>query len=107
MKYFCQYLLKKHKDFNVNIPEEIMEEFIHICPNGAFLILKVKPNASLESLSLGTMDEIVLSVKALTKDNEANDRVIKILSKIFSLKKSQIEIVSGHRSKIKKIFFKV
>ena len=48
-------------------------------------------------------NRLSVSVSAQAKDGKANQAVMHVLSKIFELDKSAIEIVSGHTSRMKKI----
>ena len=48
-------------------------------------------------------NRLSISVSAQAKDGKANQAVMHVLSKIFELDKSAIEIVSGHTSRMKKI----
>lgn len=71
-------------------------------PKGHTLTLKIKPQAAREILVLAG-DELCLSVRALAVDNAANERVLDILAEIFNVPKSTLEIISGHKSRLKKI----
>ena len=48
-------------------------------------------------------NRLSVSVSAQAKDGKANQALIHVLSKIFGLGKSSIEIVSGHTSRMKKV----
>jgi len=48
-------------------------------------------------------NRLSISVSAQAKDGKANQAVMHVLSKIFELNKSEIEIVSGHTSRMKKV----
>ena len=48
-------------------------------------------------------NRLSISVSAQAKEGKANQAVMHVLSKIFELDKSAIEIVSGHTSRMKKI----
>ena len=48
-------------------------------------------------------NRLSISVSAQAKEGKANQAVMHVLSKIFELDKSSIEIVSGHTSRMKKI----
>ena len=48
-------------------------------------------------------NRLSISVSAQAKDGKANQAVMHVLSKIFELDKSAIEIVSGHTSRMKKV----
>ena len=48
-------------------------------------------------------NRLSISVSAQAKEGKANQAIMHVLSKIFELDKSSIEIVSGHTSRMKKI----
>jgi uncharacterized protein len=73
---------------------------------GFLITIKVKPNATKEKLYLNEAGEITLSVKAVAADNAANLRVIELMSHLYSIPKSRIEIVSGATSRRKRILLK-
>jgi len=68
-----------------------------------YLTARIKPGAS-KNLILDIRSEYVkIAVKASPVDNKANKELISFLSKIFSVSKSDIKIVSGATSKTKLI----
>jgi len=74
--------------------------------DGHILIdIEVQPDAKRSGIT-GFNDwrnGLSVSVSAQAKDGKANLAVIHILSKIFELDKSAIDIVSGHTSRMKKV----
>lgn len=47
--------------------------------------------------------ELVVFTHARAHDNEANRRVVELLAKHFGVSKSQVEIISGQKSKKKTV----
>ena len=47
--------------------------------------------------------ELVVFTHARAHDNEANRRVVELLAKHFDVSKSQVEIISGQKSKKKTV----
>jgi len=60
----------------------------------------VKPNSKRDSVS-DEGDLLVVSVTDPPREGRANKKVVELLAKYFGVKKSQVRIVSGHRSKEK------
>lgn len=67
------------------------------------ITVAVKLNSSKESVELQPDGSYVVRVRARPVDGAANARVIELLSETFKKPKTQITLVSGHKSK-KKIF---
>jgi uncharacterized protein (TIGR00251 family) len=65
--------------------------------------IKVKPNSSREGLELASDGKLILKVRSPATDGQANERVIELLSKIFDVRKSAIEIMRGQTSRTKLI----
>ena len=87
------------------VPQDILIDFLQKEPQGSIIYLKIKPNAKEEKLSLCS-DGLLLCVKAQALENAANQRVIELLSSIFSLAKKNIIILNGHTSRYKRILLK-
>lgn len=85
------------------IAPDTFRRLIRLDGTKATLVIKVKPNASVEKLSLNDANEIVLSVRAQAVEGKANERVIELLAKIFSVPKSSIAVVRGHHARVKTI----
>lgn len=64
--------------------------------------VKVKPGSKQNSVEVSD-DEIILRTTARAHDGEANEAVIKMLSKHFKVAKGQIKILRGEKSKTKTI----
>lgn len=63
----------------------------------------VKPGSKIEKIEALATGELVIRVSAPPIEGRANERVIEILADYFDTAKSNIELVSGQKSK-KKIF---
>ncbi|MCB0356890.1 MAG: DUF167 domain-containing protein [Bdellovibrionales bacterium] len=67
--------------------------------------VKVKPNAKKEGVEVQADNIFLVRVNAPPIDGKANARVVELLAKHFRLPKSKIELISGHKGKLK--IFKV
>lgn len=74
-------------------------------PQGRDLLLdiKVTPRANENKIVGWQNGYLVLRVRPIASDGKANIAVIQLLADTYSLKKSQIEIVAGQTSRIKRI----
>lgn len=97
--------MAKNKLINL-VPKELLTSFIHQHKEGLSINIKVKPNASIEKLSVQGSDYLCLSVNAQAIDNAANDRLIELVAELFSVAKSRISIISGQSSRLKRILIK-
>jgi uncharacterized protein (TIGR00251 family) len=64
--------------------------------------VKVKPGSKTEELSREG-DSFLIKVKEPAREGRANQAVIKLLAEHFSVRKSQVRILSGFRSRNKVI----
>ena len=67
--------------------------------------VKVVPRSSVNQIVGFEGDTLKVKVKSAPVDGLANKDVIVLLSKSTKIEKKRIEIVSGHRSKLKRIRF--
>ena len=65
----------------------------------------VKPGSSQEKIVQTADDELTVYLRAKPHDGEANDALIKLLSKHFKVAKTTIKITSGTKSRTKLIEF--
>lgn len=79
-------------------------DFLSQDERGVILEFRVRTRAVKEGLFLRG-EELILNVNAKAQDNEANERVMQLLSAIFSVPKSKIDMVRGKRAKHKRILF--
>lgn len=86
-----------------DIPDDVLRRYLSPTDQGFLLSIKVKPNATKERFYVNELGEVTLSVRAVAVDNAANRRVIELLSDIFLVPKSRVELISGTTSRHKKI----
>jgi uncharacterized protein (TIGR00251 family) len=72
-------------------------------PKGQSLYLQVKvhPQGGRDSVSLTKNGELKVTVTAPPQDGEANQAVVKTLSKWLGIKKSSVEVIQGQSSRHK------
>ena len=68
-------------------------------------LITVKPGSSQEKIVETAPGELTVYLRAKPHDGEANDALIKVLSKHFGVAKTTIEIVRGAKSRKKTIRF--
>lgn len=74
--------------------------------NGIFLMIRLTPNSSKDEF-IGYCDEYIkIKVSAPPNENKANKKLLSFLSETFKLSKSSVELVSGDKSRLKKILLK-
>lgn len=64
-------------------------------------LVTVKPNSSQEKIIKTSTNELMVFLRAKPHDGEANEALIKILSKHFRVAKTNIKITHGSKSRIK------
>lgn len=74
--------------------------------DGIYLLIKVIPNASKTEIVGVENERLKIRLAAVPKKGEANIELIRFLAKTFSISKSQITLVQGETSRLKKIFIK-
>ena len=67
------------------------------------LLIKVKPGSGKDEVSLDTENNLSIKIKAKPIDGEANDYLVKFLSKEFNISKGNISIEKGANSSLKRI----
>lgn len=67
------------------------------------VVVRVKPGSSKGPLIEEDGDELVLYVREKAIDGAANDGVITLLAKHFSVPKSRVSVVRGHTARIKQV----
>ena len=86
-----------------------MENTFNIIQNtkdGIIFNVKLVPNSSFSKITDYTEDYVRIKISAPPVENRANKELIDFCSKFFDVNKSKITIISGEKSKIKKIFIK-
>lgn len=71
--------------------------------DGTLLHLHIQPKASKSEVAGVHGDRLKIRLKAPPVDGKANAELIKFLSKLLSVAKNQIEIISGHASRQKTV----
>lgn len=66
-------------------------------------MVKLVPNSSFNKIVDYTDEYIRIKISAPPIENKANKELIEFLSDIFKINRSKIKIVSGDKSKLKKI----
>ncbi|MEZ4814878.1 MAG: DUF167 domain-containing protein [Bdellovibrionota bacterium] len=81
------------------------KEAIRTLDNGLILELRITPGSSKNQI-LGYYGEkqIKVAIKSPPVDGKANDALLIFLSKIFSVSKKNVELISGDTSRTKKVF---
>jgi hypothetical protein len=71
---------------------------------GARIIqVRVKPNSKKDSIEFTSETECTIRTTAPAVENKANERVIEMVADYYGVAKRQIELMRGHKSKIKTI----
>lgn len=74
--------------------------------NGIILSIRLTPNSSKDDFA-GYCDEYVkIKVSAPPNENKANKKLLSFLSDAFKLSKSSVELISGDKSRLKKVLLK-
>ena len=74
--------------------------------DGTILSAKLVPNSSHSKIVDFSDEYIRIKISAPAIENKANKELISFCSEMFDINKSKIEIISGEKSKLKKILFK-
>jgi hypothetical protein len=69
----------------------------------AIIHVKVIPNARKSEIEGWQGETLRVRLHAPPEKGKANDELISLLSKEYGVKKSSIEILSGHTSRIKRV----
>ena len=73
---------------------------------GIVVSVKVQPNASKDRVVGGHTEQLKIAVTVAPEKGKANMAVIKVLSKWLGVKSSDIQIISGEKSRDKKVFIR-
>jgi len=63
--------------------------------------IHIKPNSKKGPLVEATGDGLVVFVREVAADNQANEALIKLLSKYYGVPKSRVKIIRGHTGRQK------
>ncbi len=80
------------------------KDFINIADNGVIIAVKLVPNSSFNKIVDYCSEFIRIKISAPPIENKANKELIEFLSDCFKISRSKIKIISGDKSKLKKIF---
>ncbi|HXP51655.1 MAG TPA: DUF167 domain-containing protein [Bacteroidia bacterium] len=67
------------------------------------LLIKVKPGSGKDEISVDAENNLSIKIKAKPIDGEANDYLVKYLSKELNISKGHISIEKGATSRLKRI----
>lgn len=71
--------------------------------NGIIFNVKLVPNSSFSKIVDYTEEYVRIKISSPPIENKANKELITFCSKFFDVNKSKISIVSGEKSKLKKV----
>ncbi len=80
--------------------------FLNETTDGVILTVKLVPNSSFSKIVDFTDEYLRIKISAPAIENKANKELINFCSDLFNINKSKISIISGEKSKLKKILFK-
>ncbi len=81
-------------------------KFVSQVKEGVCLTVKLVPNSSFNKIVDYTEEFIRIKIAARPIENKANNELINFCSDIFGVSKSKISVISGEKSKLKRILFK-
>lgn len=82
------------------------EKYITASEQGVIFNVKLVPNSSFNRIVDYTNEYVRIKISAPPVENKANKELISFCSKLFDVNKSKIEIISGDKSKLKKVLIK-
>ncbi len=68
---------------------------------GCVVRVLVRPNAKRSGVTAVTLEALEVNLKSPPTKNKANSELIEVLSSVFDVSKSEIQIISGMQSKEK------
>ena len=68
-------------------------------------LVKLKPGSSQEKIIEANTGELIIYLRAKPHDGEANEALVKLLSKHFNIPKTSIKITRGLKSRNKTVEF--
>ncbi len=80
------------------------KDFINIADNGVIIAVKLVPNSSFNKIVDYCSEFIRIKISAPPIENKANKELVEFLSDCFKVNRSKIKIISGDKSKLKRIF---
>lgn len=80
-----------------------MPNYITDTTDGIIFSVKLVPNSSFSKIVDFTDDYVRIKISSPPIENRANKELIEFCSDLFKVNKSKIKIISGEKSKIKKV----
>jgi uncharacterized protein (TIGR00251 family) len=71
------------------------------------LLIKIKPGSGKNEISIDSDNNLSIKIKAKPIDGEANDYLVKYLSKEFNISKGNVQIEKGTTSRLKRIVLNI
>lgn len=81
-------------------------KFLNTNEKGIILSIKLVPNSSFSKVVDYTDEYIRIKISSPPIENKANKELITFCSKLLDVNKSKLEIISGEKSKLKKLLIK-
>ena len=73
---------------------------------GVVLAVRLTPNSSRDEISGYTDEYVKIKISAPPNENKANKKLLEFISKYFDIPKTDTILVSGDKSRLKKILLK-
>ncbi len=87
------------------MPDNPLPHYINIAENGVFLHVKITPNAKKSAIdNIWNNTHLKISLHAPAVDGKANDALIQFLAAFLDIKKAQISLKKGEKSRLKTLF---
>ena len=83
-----------------------MPNYLLDTTEGIIFCVKLVPNSSFSKIVDYTDEYVRIKISAPPIENRANKELIEFCSDLFDVNKSKLSIVSGEKSKIKKVLIK-
>ncbi len=83
-----------------------MPNYILDTTDGIVFCVKLVPNSSFSKIVDFTDDYVRIKIGAPAIENRANKALIEFCSDLFKVNKSKLSIISGEKSKVKKVLIK-
>ncbi len=83
-----------------------LSKILIISEKGVIFNVKLVPNSSFSKIVDYTDEYVRIKISAPPIENKANKELISFCSDFFGINKSKISIVSGEKSKLKKVLIK-
>lgn len=80
-----------------------MPNYLTETTDGIIFSVKLVPNSSFSKIADYTDDYVRIKISAPPLENRANKELIEFCSDLFKVNKSKIKIISGEKSKVKKV----